>query len=81
MNRSFLLLALLWILPLDAADLKFRSIYSDHMVLQTGMPIRIAGSAAPREKLSGSISGKSRSVTRADKNGNWCLEFPALPPG
>lgn len=81
MNRSFLLLALLWILPLGAADLKFRSIYSDHMVLQTGMPIRIAGSAAPREKLSGSISGKSRSVTRADKNGNWCLEFPALPPG
>ena len=71
MNRSFLLLALLWILPLDAADLKFRSIYSDHMVLQTGMPIRIAGSAAPQ----------SRSVTRADKNGNWCLEFPALPPG
>ena len=69
------------LLPLAAAGLEFGEVYSDHMVLQSGMPIRISGTAAPREELTGRFQSQPEVRTRADENGKWSLEFPALPPG
>ena len=51
MKAKTVLLSLL--LPFVVPGLEFGEIYSDHMVLQSGMPIRICGTAAPNEELTG----------------------------
>lgn len=79
MKAKTVLLSLL--LPFVVPGLEFREIYSDHMVLQSGMPIRICGTAAPNEELTGRFQSQPEIRTRADEKGNWQLEFPALPPG
>ena len=50
--------------------------YGDHMVLQRGQPIVIAGKAAPKGKVTGSFGGAGASAT-ADPEGRFTLTFPA----
>ena len=56
------------------------NVYSDHMVFQRGKPIEIAGTAPVRSTVQVSFDGVRKSV-RAGADGEWRVEFPALPAG
>ncbi|QIK78192.1 sialate O-acetylesterase [Sphingomonas piscis] len=53
---------------------------SDHAVLQRGTPLRIYGTATPGERLTVALGDGSRSI-RADKQGRWLAELPAMQAG
>jgi sialate O-acetylesterase len=55
-------------------------VFQDHAVLQRERPIALWGKAAPKAELSIAMAGKQASA-RADKQGNWRAELPALPAG
>ena len=57
-----------------------RNVYGDHMVLQRGKPIRIAGSATSGTVVSGKFLGNTASAV-ADNCGEWVLEFPPVEAG
>ena len=50
--------------------------YGEHMVLQRGQPILIAGQSAPGARVRGSLGGTSADAT-ADARGGFTLTFPA----
>jgi sialate O-acetylesterase len=50
------------------AEVKPSALFSDHMVLQSGMPVPIWGTADPSEKVTISFNGQKKSAT-ADANG------------
>lgn len=57
---------------------QFAAGYGDHMVLQRGLPIVIAGVAAPGSEVSGTLEGDGARVrTKADSDGRFTLTFPA----
>lgn len=58
----------------DYGGLQMPSIYSDHMVLQRDVPLRIAGTADAGERVTVKFRGQKRqAVTAAD--GRWEVEF------
>ncbi|HYC94456.1 MAG TPA: sialate O-acetylesterase [Sphingomicrobium sp.] len=54
--------------------------FGDNAVIQRDRPIRVRGTAAPGERLTVSLAGKSQAV-RADKQGGWTAELPAMAAG
>jgi sialate O-acetylesterase len=54
------------------------AVWSDHAVVQRDAPIRVEGTSAPRERVSGRF-GDSTATARADAQGHFTLEFPARP--
>jgi sialate O-acetylesterase len=54
--------------------------FGDHAVIQRGQPIRVRGTAEPREQVVVTLAGQSKAV-RADRQGNWTAELPAMPAG
>ena len=83
MNTSLKLFAISWFVlaPVFArADIQPAPLFADHMVLQRNMPIAIWGKAAPGEKVSAALAGKSAETT-AEANGRWMLKLEALPAG
>ena len=59
------------------AEVKVPGFYSDHMVLQRQMPIRLRGWADPGEEITVNLATVSAS-TAADRNGQWKAELPAM---
>ncbi len=53
-------------------------VWSDHAVVQRNEPIRIEGTAAAGERVSGTFGGQT-ATARADAQGRFTLEFPARP--
>lgn len=70
--------AILGIIPaiLTYADVRCADIFSDNMVLQADMPIRVWGTADAGEKVSVNFMNLKGS-TIADKNGKWRVNLPA----
>ena len=64
----------------NQATVRLPHFFSDNMVLQRDMPIRIWGTANKGENVSVTFNGNTRS-DKADKQGNWQVEFPAIPAG
>ncbi|WP_193213145.1 sialate O-acetylesterase [Luteolibacter marinus] len=62
------------------ADLWLPRIFSDHMVLQRDRGNPLWGTTVPGTGVTASIAGKT-AVTRADDNGHFRLDLPALPAG
>ena len=60
------------------AGVKLPSIFSDHMVLQQGMPVPVWGSAGPGEQVTVAFAGQSKSV-HADASGKWQVTLDPLP--
>lgn len=58
----------------------FDELFRDHAVLQRDRPIPVWGTAAPRDEIRVSLDGV-QVVTRADDNGAWQAELPAMPAG
>lgn len=50
--------------------------YGDHMVLQRGVPIVVAGTAAPGAMVEGELGGV-KAISRAGVDGRFTLTFPA----
>lgn len=59
------------------ADVRLPGYYSDHMVLQRDMPLRIRGSADPGEGVSVSFNGET-ATAQADDAGAWQVELPKM---
>ncbi|MEP3480294.1 MAG: sialate O-acetylesterase [Fuerstiella sp.] len=59
------------------AEVKVPGFYTDHMVLQRQMPIRLRGWADPGEAITLQLGTESASAT-ADGDGQWKAELPAM---
>lgn len=62
------------------AEVALAPTFTDHAVIQRDRPILIGGTAAPGEKLTVRLAGKSATAT-ADRDGHWQARFAALPAG
>lgn len=62
------------------AEVKLPAVFSDHMVLQRGMPLPVWGTAAPGEKITVGIRGRTKSAT-AGADGKWSLKLDPLEAG
>ena len=62
------------------ADVRLPKIFSDNMMLQRDMPVRVWGWADPGEAVSATVAGVT-AATKADDKGGWALELPAVKGG
>lgn len=62
------------------ADVSVPAIFSDHMVLQGGIPTPIWGRAEPGEKVTVAINGQI-GTSVADERGRWKVILKPLQPG
>jgi sialate O-acetylesterase len=62
---------------LHAADLRLPSIFSDHMVLQSGKAVRVWGWADPGEQIVVDFAGQ-RQITTANADGKWTVKLDPL---
>ena len=62
------------------ADVRLPKIFTDHMMLQRDLPVRVWGWAEPGEAVSVSIAGKTAEA-KADEKGQWSIELPAINAG
>ncbi len=77
---AILMFALLLLADDACADVRLPGQFSDHMVLQREMPVRVWGFADPGERVTVKLAGRSAS-TKADGDGRWRVELPALDAG
>lgn len=70
---------LLTVIPANA-DVRLPKIFTDNMMLQRDQPVRVWGWADAGEAVSAALDGKT-AATKADKNGTWALELPAIKAG
>ena len=80
MNRLRLLLtvvAIAFSTLISKADVRVADIFSDHMVLQRNINLKVWGTADPGEKLYVSFNGQKR-ITKANKKGEWSVVFKPM---
>ncbi|MEI6676882.1 MAG: sialate O-acetylesterase [Verrucomicrobiota bacterium] len=78
-HQLLLVSALVGTIP-ATADVRLPKIFTDNMLLQRDMPVRVWGWADVGEDVSVALAGKS-AATKADAKGQWALELPALKAG
>ncbi len=74
MKRTFAIFAALYSCA-AFADVKPAAIFTDNMIFQADMPMRVWGSADPGEKVKVSFMGKSAHAS-AGKDGYWRADLP-----
>ncbi len=62
------------------ADVNPSALFSDHMVLQSGMAVPVWGVAGPGERVTVTLNGQKRSAT-ASADGKWMVRLKNLKPG
>src|SRR5690349_12764093 len=77
-RTSFAAAALLSVTSPALAAPQLAPVWSDHAVVQRDAPIRVEGTAAARERVSGTL-GDRTATAQADAEGRFTLEFPARP--
>lgn len=79
MGRSLAVtLTALFVLPaLAGAEVELPALFSDHMVLQQGMPVPVWGWAAPGEEVKVEFAGQ-RVAVRAGEDGRWMVRLTPL---
>jgi sialate O-acetylesterase len=82
LSRSFIasLSVTLCLATLASAQVKPSPLFSDHMVLQSGVSVPIWGTAGPAEKVTIKLNGQTRSAT-ADAGGKWTVRLTKLKAG
>jgi sialate O-acetylesterase len=78
--RTVPLIAILGFAALAPAQVKPSPLFSDHMVLQSGMAVPIWGTADPAEKVTIKFNGQTRSAV-ADTGGKWTVQLTKLKAG
>lgn len=82
MHASFRILAFaaaIGSVPLSAA-VKPNALFSDHLVLQSGMSVPVWGSAAPGERITVALAGQQAAAT-ATADGKWMARLTGLRAG
>ena len=79
-RQSFVLLVAAMLAPGLRAEPRLPHLFSDHMVLQRDIELRIWGWADPGEPIDVSLAGASRQ-TIATGDGRWSVSLPAFPAG
>jgi sialate O-acetylesterase len=74
--QAFLLLLSVVLTPAVRADPRMPHLFSDHMVLQRDMPVRVWGWADPNESIEVTLAGMSQKTVAAS-DGRWAV---ALSP-
>lgn len=77
MKRSILAIIALVALHAASAEVRMPRFFSDNMVLQRELPIRLWGTASKGERITVSFGGSS-AVVRADRSGRWQATLPAM---
>ncbi len=81
MRFSLLAVTLLLVSARDSiAELRLPSVFSNHMVLQRDMPLRVWGWAAPETAVVVEVAGQTKKG-KADGEGYWQVELEAMPAG
>ncbi|CAA9444455.1 MAG: Sialic acid-specific 9-O-acetylesterase [uncultured Phycisphaerae bacterium] len=62
------------------ADVKLAGVFTEHMVLQQGIPAPVWGTAAPNEQVTVTVAGQTAQAT-ADAAGKWVAKVPPLKAG
>ena len=62
---------------LAAGEVTLARIFTDQMVLQQQMPVRVWGSAGVDEAVAVEFNGES-ATTKGDAEGHWRVELPAM---
>lgn len=63
-----------------AADVRLPKIFTDNMLMQRGVAVRVWGWADAGEAVSAAMAGTTL-ATKADDKGQWALELPAMKSG
>jgi sialate O-acetylesterase len=77
MNRFLSIITLLAVPLALNATVKPHSLFSDHMVLQKGVPVPVWGEASDGEQITVSFNGQR--VTTIARNGKWMVKLQPLP--
>jgi sialate O-acetylesterase len=79
MKQLILLVISILLLPAASvcAELRLSNAFTDHMVLQQQMPIRVWGWATPGGEIQVKLAGK-KTETTAGEDGKWLAELPAM---
>ena len=77
MKFTFLLFTLIHAVAIQAADLKLAAIFSDHMVLQTGVPVTVWGTADAGAMVSVTLAGQKQ-IALAGGDGLWVTKLDPL---
>ena len=62
------------------AEVKPSALFSDHMVLQSGMAVPVWGVAGPGERVTVTLNGQKQSAT-ASADGKWMVRLKSLKSG
>ena len=79
--KSLFLLVSIFVSLSLSAEFKLRNIYSNNMVLQRNVPIKIYGYADAGEEVKGVLADGKEVTAKTDKNGEFILTFPAMKAG
>ncbi len=79
LNWSLCAFALATVIP-ATADVRLPKIFTDNMVLQRELPVRVWGWAEAGEAVSVTLAG-NHAETKADAKGQWSLELAPLKTG
>jgi sialate O-acetylesterase len=78
-----ILVGCLWAMASAAtllADVAPSALFTDHAVLQSGMPVPIWGTSAAGERVTVTLNGQTQSTT-ASTDGKWMVRLKSLEPG
>jgi sialate O-acetylesterase len=75
-----LILTLLLAASAPRAEVSLHPLFSDHMVLQQGIPAPVWGTAAAGEEVTVSFAGQKKSA-RAGADGRWMVKLDPMKPG
>ena len=81
MNRIHLaFVTAILLAPAAWADVKPNNLFSDHMVLQSGVPVPVWGSASPGEQVTVTLVDQKQTAAAAP-DGKWMIHLSPLQPG
>jgi len=63
--------------PVALGDVRLPKIFTDHLVIQQGLPIAVWGFADKGERVSVTLAGKTAG-TKTDDSGKWRVDLPAM---
>ena len=68
------------LIPAASADVRLPAMFTDHAVLQRGMPVPVWGWSDPNEPVTVSFAGQSHSTT-GDADGQWRVTLDGMQAG
>lgn len=83
-RTTWLPLGLAWVAafttPIAKADVSLSNLFTSHMVLQRDQKDKVWGKADPKEEVTVTIAGQSKTAT-AGEDGKWTVSLDPMPAG